>query len=525
MLGMSATPLRMKPMRCSSPLAILALAAAPGLALAQGGSGAELPGCYEDFIEAKMIQANIPGIGAAVVRDGEVVWAGGFGQANIELALPATADTPFFLASISKTVTAVAVMQLRDLGLFELDDDVNDYLSFSVENPNHPGVPITFRQLLSHTASLQDNWDWMDPQYVSGDSPMALAQYLPQYLDPSGLIYHPAKSYYPWAPGTAYSYCNQGFALLGLLVEEIANQDFAEFAKQNILEPLGMNNSSFRLSDFDPNTIAMPYQSIFRGVLQYSPHGHFGYPDYPAGTLRASANDLARFMLAIQGNGTHAGTQILAESSVLEMKTVQYPQVEPTQGLCFYYSNHVGEVTIGHDGGDPGVLTDMYYQVDDEEQVGVLLLANSDAKFINYMKILNSLFQFAESFSIEQVRLGTPPNPDALRPGATSGPVVDATWDPVIDHSEFLPTAKLDFLFVSAAPTNIDLGAPLGTFLCDALTAPPIKLLSGAAGTPFQVGIPDNCLFIGLSLCAQGASTDGISTQLTNALDVVIGAY
>ena len=511
-------------MRPASTITTLVLAAAPSLALAQGEPGVELPGCFEEFIEIKMNQANIPGIGAAVVRDGEVVWAGGFGLANIQLDLPATGDTPFFLASISKTVTAVAVMQLRDLGLFDLDDDINDYLSFSVENPNHPGVPITFRQLLSHTASLQDNWGWMDPQYVSGDSPLGLAQYLPEYFDPSGLIYNPTKNFYNWAPGTAYSYCNQGFALLGLLVEVIANQDFAEYAKQNILQPLGMDDSSFRLSDFDPDTIAMPYQPI-QGGQQFSPYGHFGYPDYPAGTMRSSAKDLAKFMLTIQGNGTYAGTQVLAESSFLEMKTVHYPQANSTQGLCFYYSNHVGEVTMGHDGGDPGVFTDMYYQVNDEEQVGVLILANSDAKFLHYSQIYEKLFNFADSFSVEQVRLGTPPNPDALRPGATSGPVVDATWDPVIDHGDFLPTATLDFLFVSAAPTNIDLGAPLGTFLCDALTAPPIQLLSGAAGAPFEIGIPDNCLLIGLSLCAQGASTDGVSTQLTNALDVVIGAY
>ena len=123
----------------------------------------------------------------------------------------------------------------------------------------------------------------------------------------------------------------------------------------------------------------------------------------------------------------------------------------------------------------------------------------------------------------EVVRLGTPPNPAAFLPGVTSGPVLCATWDPVIDHTTFLPGAVLDFVGITASPTNVPLGA-LGTVLCDAFTQP-LLLFQSPPGVPFALPIPGNCNLVGKSFCAQGISTDGLLTRLANALDVTVGTF
>lgn len=123
--------------------------------------------------------------------------------------------------------------------------------------------------------------------------------------------------------------------------------------------------------------------------------------------------------------------------------------------------------------------------------------------------------------SAEIVRLGTPPNPAGLLPGVTSGPVMGATWDPVIDHTTFLPGSLSDILAISATPTNLP--SSFGTILCGAT---PFLVLTTSPGTPFAIPIPIQCSLTGVSLCAQGVGIDGsFSLALTNALDITLGSY
>ncbi|MCI0636541.1 MAG: VCBS repeat-containing protein, partial [Actinobacteria bacterium] len=123
--------------------------------------------------------------------------------------------------------------------------------------------------------------------------------------------------------------------------------------------------------------------------------------------------------------------------------------------------------------------------------------------------------------SSEVIRAGTPPNPVAFLPGVTSGPVVREIWDPVIDHSAFLPGAIFDFAAITLAPLNLPF-PPYGTLLCDVVTFPPI-VFSGPAGVPFSIPVPNQCNLVGATLCSQGLSGNGVSLLLTNALDFTIG--
>lgn len=120
--------------------------------------------------------------------------------------------------------------------------------------------------------------------------------------------------------------------------------------------------------------------------------------------------------------------------------------------------------------------------------------------------------------AVETARVGVPPNAMALLPGLTSGPIVGATWDPAIDHSSFFPGAVLDVLGLSFVATNAP--SPFGTLLCT-----PSVLFAGPAGATFLLGIPANCSLAGVAFTAQGASTDGVSILVTNALDVIVGTF
>ena len=150
---------------------------------------------------------------------------------------------------------------------------------------------------------------------------------------------------------------------------------------------------------------------------------------------------------------------------------------------------------------------------------GDLDLVGSGNGFISWYQNLSCPTSLPSS---EIVRLGAPPNPAALLPGQTSGPVLGAAWDPLVDHSTFLPGATVDVLGITATPANVPL-PPYGTLLCD-LSTPPV-LFTGPAGNPFSIAVPTSCSLAGASLCAQAASTDGATLGLTNALDLMVGTF
>lgn len=135
--------------------------------------------------------------------------------------------------------------------------------------------------------------------------------------------------------------------------------------------------------------------------------------------------------------------------------------------------------------------------------------------------ILGNL-DICEAVATETVRLGSPANPDALRPGVTSRPIVGQTWDPVVDHTTFHPSAVLDVLAVDlGAPLNIPIG--WGTLLCG--VPPSDQIFSTSASQPFTIAVPVDCVYVGLAACAQAGSIAPGDIRLTNALDIVIGSY
>jgi len=343
----------------------------------------------DSFILYSMNTYKIPGVAACIAKGGRIVWTGSYGQAIIERDIPVTDTTLFMLASISKTFTGAALLQLWEAGRFELDDDINDYLPFTVFNPHHPDSIITFRMLLTHTSSLKDNWEVMYAVYVYGDSPIPLGEYVEEYFTPGGEYYSASANFYTWAPGISWSYCNEAFALVGYLVETISGLSFSQYTQDSIFTPLGMRKTSWFLANLDTNNVAMPYH--WNGTA-YLPQGYYGYADYPAGQLRTSSTELARHLIAFMSYGRIDTVRILDSTTVEEMTTIQYPGINSTQGLVWFYNYTGGRWVWRHGGGDAGVST--LASCCFEENSAVVVLTNGESHGGTSL-ITDKLFDFA----------------------------------------------------------------------------------------------------------------------------------
>lgn len=367
-----------------------------GDADAADGGGADIDTHYLDhWVEDAMAEVHIPGLSVAIVQGAKLCWTKGYGFAEIENAVAVTPDTLFMLASIAKTFIVTALMQVVEAGGLALDDDVNAHLPFAVENPNHTGVPITVRMLLTHTSGIRDNWTVIRSHYVDGDSTMALQEFLEGYLVPGGADYDAAKNFTADAPGAAKKYSNIGATLAAYMVERVTGTPFDAYCEARIFTPLKMTETSWHLAGLDPSHVAFPY--MYDGNPPQSRRlEHYGYPDYPDGALRTSAPQLARLLMAYINKGELDGARVLKEETVASILQIQDEALDPIQGLIWNYDYTDDEEKVGHSGSDDGVSTTMYYRVSDG--IGVIMLSNSDpntAAALKFLDIRSRLFEDA----------------------------------------------------------------------------------------------------------------------------------
>ncbi len=315
-----------------------------------------------------MSRGRLPGLAAAIVKDGELAWTGAWGEMNLAEGTPVRADTIFMVASISKAIAALAVMRAVEAGLVDLDANINDYLPFSVRHPTS-STAITLRQLLTHTSGIRDDNAFIWGNYTYGaDASEPLGDYLERYLSDTGADY--ADTHFGAPPATAFEYSNMGAALTGYVIEAAAGQRFGDYCQQTIFDPMGLTDSHWWLRDTDIARTALPYR--WTGSA-YETRGHYGYPDYPNGQLRTTVTDLANVLRMVIGDGRLAGARILEAASVAELSRRQIPSIDAGQGLAWSYID-AGDSYLGHDGEDEGVTTDFFIRQSD--QLGVVVLAN-----------------------------------------------------------------------------------------------------------------------------------------------------
>jgi len=141
----------------------------------------------DEYILEEMQSKHIPGLAASIAIGESIIWKGAYGYANIEINRKVKNETLFKIASVSKTITATALMQLYEEGLIELNDPINDYLPFNVIHPMYPYKEITFHMLLTHSSGIKDNWEYLF--HFVGDCPIPFQTFLEEYLVTGGIYY------------------------------------------------------------------------------------------------------------------------------------------------------------------------------------------------------------------------------------------------------------------------------------------------------------------------------------------------
>jgi CubicO group peptidase (beta-lactamase class C family) len=340
-----------------------------------------------NIITAEKNIQNMNSVAFCVVMKDSLFWADAIGYANKGKQILATTNTRYLIASISKTITAVAIMQLYEKGIFQLDDNINNYLPFKVINPNHPDDAITFRMLLNHTSSISDNFMNSINLYCWGfDCPTPLSDYLHDFFSSEGKNYS-KDNFFQYKPGEKLNYSNNGYVFLGYLVELIAEKPFDIYCKDNIFNPLGMTKTEWRLSNIPPDELAIPYSPL---VTPSSPQ--YTFVDYPDGGLRTTVIDISKFLRMIIMNGSFNGHEIIKSETVKIMKqsTNEMDADGYTYGLGLLYMKNGNLNLCGHDGGEQGVTTSMFYDAD--TGVGAIVFTNTTMS--NISLITNSLIQY-----------------------------------------------------------------------------------------------------------------------------------
>ena len=343
----------------------------------------------DEAIANEMLGSHVPGLAACLIKAGQTVWCNGYGYADLEAERLVNSQTPFMLASVSKTVTGVALMQLIDENALALDTSINEILDFEVHHPDDTQA-MTPRLLMSHASGIADNWNVMGTLYADGDSPIELQSFLEGYLTPGGQWYNADRNFLSSGVASEIQYSNIGVALAGHLVEAVTGEAFSTVTENHIFAPLEMSQTGWFMADFEPDTVAVPYEW---GDGEWRRINHYGYPDYPDGSLRTGAEQLSQFLKMFSNGGQLGDALILSEDAVSEMSRAHYPELDSEQGLIWYQWIFDGQSIIGHNGGDIGVSTEMGLR---EDGVGFVILMNASGRANTLSRIESMLFEAAD---------------------------------------------------------------------------------------------------------------------------------
>lgn len=338
------------------------------------------------FLEAQLLEAmatsRLPGLVLLLLAGGEVIHRRALGFRDLATRAPTTPDTLFGIGSITKVFTALATMQLVEAGSLDLDDPVGEYLEFDLRVR---GVPVTLRHLLGHVSgipALGYSESKMSPRWFMDGYPVASFADLLTFLQGAA----------DWAvapPGERWLYLNEGYLLLGAVLERTSGLPYPELIRQRLLAPLGMTRSAFTRAEVERESDrAIPYLQDRAGELFVGANLYSALP--AAGGLVCSGEELARLAVALLNGGhTSEGAAIIAADTLTAMQT---PQVElPLQEVALFddspppgrdrfglglqlQAGFFGHTVVGHGGGVMGGTG--YLALIPDAGLGAVLLAN-----------------------------------------------------------------------------------------------------------------------------------------------------
>jgi CubicO group peptidase (beta-lactamase class C family) len=310
------------------------------------------------------------GLAVGVVHDGALEFFSGRGFANIGSATPVTADTVFRIGSITKTFTAVAVMQLVEQGLIDLDAPANDYLrSYRLRPAKASWRPATARHLMTHTAGVPE---WLHPsRMVRSDwfgETFALDQAVPTLAE-----YYRGGLRLAVEPGTIWAYTDHGFATLGQIVEDVSGEPLDRYLREHIFQPLGMVRSDLLRSNRVQAHLATGYTLSSKGAKARTDRQGV---TAAAGSIYSTPRDMAHYLAALTGGGAGEHGTILKPKTLATMFEPHYqPDLRiPGMGLAFWRVDLAGHPAVEHQGVTPGFNSQIFLAPDDG--MAVMAFAN-----------------------------------------------------------------------------------------------------------------------------------------------------
>lgn len=333
------------------------------------------------------------GLAIVVVKNGKPVYEKAFGYKDLETKAPLTTNDLFRIASISKSFSSTAIMQLVEKGKVSLDDDISDLVGFKVRNPKFPDTKITLEMMLSHRSSLNDSNGYFTFDVLDTTKNKDWA-----------------KSYNNYEPGTDYEYCNLNFNMIGAVLERLTDVRFDNYIKQQILSPLKLE-AGFCVDSLDQKRFAKLYDKE-NGVYveqkaAYNPRSEeiknytmgVSTPVFsPTGGMKISAKDLAKYMQMHMNHGKLGKVKLISKASSKKMQTGL--SAKENYGLALLETDRLipGEHMIGHTGSAYGLYSNMFFEP--KKKFGFVVITNGciptidrNEDIVMSKEVINLLYQ------------------------------------------------------------------------------------------------------------------------------------
>lgn len=340
----------------------------------------------QEYIEKQLI----PGAMIGVSENGQKVYEKGFGYRNVVQQLPVTGDTVFGIASMTKSFTSAGIMKLQEAGKLSVHDKIVDYLP-ELKASGGPIERVTLHHLMTHTAGYPPLATHVYARKNSIEQDPSAKDYGLDLLSNPGphietydeMLAFMASDEVEWLgePGQFYSYSNDSYGLLGVIINRVSGQPYEEFIEENILKPAGMKNSFFDMKRLDEaEDVTTLYMKAKDGSHVYEAPLWWDAPSMRAvGYLKSTANDILRYLEMYWNEGIVDGERILSKESVAQMI---HPHVEYEPGRCYGYGlrivlDYFGSTLISHGGGLKGVSSYMCAIIE-KKKAGVILTNVSD---------------------------------------------------------------------------------------------------------------------------------------------------
>jgi CubicO group peptidase (beta-lactamase class C family) len=414
------------------------------------------------FVERAMRENDLPSVAVAVAKDGRIVFAEGFGFADLDRRIPATPRTMYSLASISKPMTSTALMRLVDRGTVDLDRPANDYLADGrIHSTVWDANDATVRRVLSHSAGLPLHYEFFydDEDHARRSTDAGIARY--------GILFAP--------PGEVYQYSNLGYGIIERIVEQVRGGEYPDIMRTDVFEPLGMTRSAVSTGAGLDDSVAVRYGPDNRPVPYYD-FDHRG-----GSAVYSSALDLARFGMYHLGVLRDHPARILADSTRIAMqRPVSAGATADGYGLGWaVQADDGGYRRISHTGGMPGVSTGLYLYPD--QNVAIVVLTNRSNGLVGRIaqELAGAILPgYADSVRDRRARAGAQP------PSAPAGAAVRALlgeWRGMVYTPD--DSVALSLVVQPDGDVHVRLGEELRTLLNDVSTPDGERIVGRFAGT------------------------------------------